>query len=251
MLILSSTTDNLQVVLGGAVTTNQLRCVSSWRDITTTTFTPGRTVTNTNNTTDVNIVPSPAASTQRVVDLVNIYNSDTVSATVTIKFDDSGTEYILWSGLLLPGQTIFYQEGIGWNVSNGSLGYTVALQYIVNSPTDAQTVFFGNIPVAPTTTANTRKVFVPTAGNVVAIDFYTQATGTAGTAEAWALSFRLNNTTDTAIATVSLATAERRWTNFSLSIPVIVGDYFEMKAVNPTWATNPTNVVGGGYVYIV
>ncbi len=114
MIVLTATTDNLQAVLAGSVTTNQPQCVTSWRDITTTDFTPGRTVINTNNTTDVNIVAAPAASTQRVVDLINIYNKDTVAATVTVKFDANGTEYILWKGSLAAGESVQYVEGKGW-----------------------------------------------------------------------------------------------------------------------------------------
>lgn len=116
MLILNATTDNIQVVLGGAVTTNQLQCFSSWRDITTTAFTPGRTVTNTNSTTDVNLVPAPGASTQRVCDYLSVWNADTVGATVTIKFDANGTEYILWKGALGIGERLEYQEGHGFRV---------------------------------------------------------------------------------------------------------------------------------------
>lgn len=121
MLILTETTDNIQVVLSGAVTTNQLECFSSWRDITTTTYLPGRTVVNTNSVTDVNVVPSPGASTQRVVDYLSVYNDDTVPATVIIKFDANGTEYILWKGTLLSGQSISYQDGSNWSLSaNGN-----------------------------------------------------------------------------------------------------------------------------------
>lgn len=116
MLILSATTDNLQAVLKGAVTTNQLQCFTSWRDITTAAYTPGRTVTNTNGTTDVNIVPAPAASTQRVVDYISVYNLDTVSATVVIKFDANATEYILWQGVLATGERVEYAEGLGFRV---------------------------------------------------------------------------------------------------------------------------------------
>lgn len=114
MIVLTATTDNIQAVLAGSATTNQPQCVTSWRDITTTAFTPGRTVINTNNTTDVNIVAAPAASTQRVVDLINIYNKDTVAATVTVKFDANGTEYILWKGTLAAGESVQYVEGKGW-----------------------------------------------------------------------------------------------------------------------------------------
>lgn len=116
MIILTATTDNVQVVLAGNVTTNQLPCYASWRDITTTAYTPGRTLVNTNNTTDVNVVPAPAASTQRVADYIAIYNADTVAAVVTVKFDANGTEYVLWKGTLNPNERVEYVEGAGFSV---------------------------------------------------------------------------------------------------------------------------------------
>ncbi len=114
MIVLSETTDNLQVVLGGSVTTNQLQCLTSWRDRTSTTFVAGRTVTNTNNTTDVTIAAAPASSTQRLIDLISIYNNDTAAQTVTVKLDANGTEYIYYKGILGVGETLTYQEGDGW-----------------------------------------------------------------------------------------------------------------------------------------
>lgn len=127
MIILSETTDNLQVVLGGSVTTNQLQCFASWRDRTSTTFVAGRTVMNTNNTTDVNIVPAPLSSTQRVVDFFTIFNRDTVNATVTIKLDANGTEYILYRVTLATGETIVYQEGVGFMVfaNSGAVKHSI------------------------------------------------------------------------------------------------------------------------------
>lgn len=116
MIVLTETTDKLQVVLAGTVATNQLPCVVAWRDVTTTAYTPGRTVTTTNNTTDVDIVSSPASSTQRVVDFISIYNADTDDRNVTIKFDANGTEYIIWKDILSPGDTVRYIEGAGFNV---------------------------------------------------------------------------------------------------------------------------------------
>lgn len=116
MIILTEVTDNIQVVLAGTVATNQLQCVTSWRDRTTTTFTPGRTVAVTNDTTDVNIVPAPASSTQRIVDFISVYNSDTDDRTVTIKLDANGTEYIIWKDTLSPGDTVRFIEGAGFNV---------------------------------------------------------------------------------------------------------------------------------------
>ena len=134
MIILSETTDNLQVVLGGTVTTNQLECMSSWRDVTTTDYTPGRTLVATNNTTDVNLVGSPAGSTQRVIDFVNVYNKDTVAAVVTIKFDANGTEKMLWKGSLSAGEGLQYVEGVGWQkLSTGG-----AVQIAAGGPVDIQ-----------------------------------------------------------------------------------------------------------------
>lgn len=116
MIVLSATTDTLQVVLADAVTTTQLACVSAWRDITTTAYTPGRTLITTNDTTDVTVVGSPVSSTQRVVDMLNVRNNDTATATVTVKFDANGTEYILWRDALQPGETLHYADGLGFVV---------------------------------------------------------------------------------------------------------------------------------------
>lgn len=116
MIVLSTQTDNLQVVLAGNVTANQLRCYSSWRDRTSTTFVAGRTVVLTNNTTDVNIVPAPGLSTQRIIDFLSVYNADTVNATVTVKLDDNGTEYILWKGILGTGEMLQYNDKAGFTV---------------------------------------------------------------------------------------------------------------------------------------
>lgn len=114
MIVLTETTDKIQVVLGGAITTNQLPCVANYRDITTSAYTPGRNLVNTNNTTDVDLVGSPASSTQRVIDFLNVYNADTVNATVTIKLDANGTEYVLYKGILGTGESLTYTSESGF-----------------------------------------------------------------------------------------------------------------------------------------
>lgn len=120
MIVLSDTNDTLEVVLAGAITTNQLQCLASFRDVTTTGYTPGKKVINTNSTTAVAVVDAPAASTLRVIDHVSIYNNDTVSATVTVKFNDNATEYILVKVTLLTQERLEYQEGVGWTVYNSA-----------------------------------------------------------------------------------------------------------------------------------
>lgn len=118
MIVLTQTTDVIQVLLGGAVTTAQLNCMANYRDITTTAYTPGRTIANTNNTTAVAIVPSPGASTQRVVDFLSVFNADTVNAQVTIRFSDNGTFYTLFRCVLGPGEKLEYIDGQGFRAIN-------------------------------------------------------------------------------------------------------------------------------------
>lgn len=119
MIILNSTTDLLEIVLSGTVTANQLEVTTAYRDITSTTYTPGRRLSTTNNSTDVTIVASPAASTSRVVDLINVFNKDTATQEITIKFNDNGTDYILYRNFIDPGQTISFIEGAGWSIGGG------------------------------------------------------------------------------------------------------------------------------------
>jgi hypothetical protein len=123
MIILTNTTDKISVSLSGTVTTNQIRCFASYRDTTTSTITPLRNVVLTNNTTLVDVVSSPAASTQRIVDYMSFYNSDTVTQTVNIEFNDNGTVYELMVASISSGEKIEYQEGQGFKVlgANGAI----------------------------------------------------------------------------------------------------------------------------------
>lgn len=123
MIILTEITDKIQAVLGGSVVANQMQCLAFWRDVTTTTFVPGRTLINTNNTTDVDVVGSPLSSTQRLIDYISVYNKDTSNQTLTIKLDANGTEYILWKGILGTLEKLEYSDKGGFVViaSNGGI----------------------------------------------------------------------------------------------------------------------------------
>lgn len=116
MLILSTTTDKIQAVLTGNVTANQLKCYAAYNDTTTTSITPGRNVTLTNNTTAVDLVGSPSASTQRVISYLSVYNSDTALSTVTINIVSSATSYPVFVTSLAVGEKLEYQQGEGFRV---------------------------------------------------------------------------------------------------------------------------------------
>jgi hypothetical protein len=147
------------------------------------------------------------------------------------------------SGLFLRDDGSWTSAGAG-----GGLGYTLGVQALTSSPTDAQTVYFGNLPRAPTTSAAISKIYVRKAMTIKMAEIYCYS-GTAGTNESWSLYIRKNNTTDYLIATLGVATNERVFSNAALSIPMAAGDYFEIKGVQPTWGTNPLTTIYGGYVY--
>lgn len=250
MLVLTETTDKIQIVLGAAKTTNDMNCFASWRDITTTTYTPGRTISNSNGTSDADLVGSPASSTQRVIDFISVYNKDTILQTTTIKLDANGTEKILWKGDIASGGELYYQEGMGFTYTAPSpQGYAINVQALTSSIADTTVYYFGMLPKAPITTANVSKVYIRKAGTIKIAEIYCYA-GTAGTAEAWSHYIRINNNTDYLIATLSESASERVFSNATLSIPVAVGDYFEIKGVPPAWVTNPLTTIFGGYIYI-
>lgn len=114
MIRLDTTTRTLQALLSGSVTTNQLNTTTSYSDATSGSFTGATTVINTNNTTAVTLAAAPTASVVRTIDSVNIFNADTVSQTVTIRYNDNGTFYPIVRSTLLTGETLGYTHGFGW-----------------------------------------------------------------------------------------------------------------------------------------
>jgi hypothetical protein len=127
MIILSNTTDKIQVLLGGS-STSPLPCYASYRDTQSgATLTPGRTVVNTDGATPVDVVPGPAASTQRGVDNITITNPNSGAATVTVRYNANSSTYVLSSLSLAGGETLQYSSGEGWRVlSNaGSVKHSV------------------------------------------------------------------------------------------------------------------------------
>jgi len=250
MIILNST-DTLQVVLNAAKTTNDMQIAVSYRDITATTFAHSRLLTTSNGVTDVNILTAPASSHWYIVDTISIYNADTALKNITVKYDVSAVETIIWKGDIAAGGMLFYNnDATGWTyVAPSPQGYAINVQALTSSPADTTPFYFGTMPKAIVTTAAISKVYIRKAGTLKIAEIYTYA-GTAGTAEAVSMYVRVNNSTDYLIATVSAATNERVFSNAALSIVLAVGDYIEIKCIPPVWATNPLTFIAGGYVYI-
>jgi len=123
MLILDATTKSLEVKLAGAVSANELPVTAHYTDITTTLYTPGSNDTQTNGSTAATIVAAPAASTQRHVESISVYNADTAAATVTIQLNNNSTLRIITKVTLQAAEQLFYEDGMGWQIidANGAV----------------------------------------------------------------------------------------------------------------------------------
>lgn len=130
MLRLDRTTRSLGIVLGGAITTNQLQVIVSGVDRVPTSaamqapvigFTQ---ISTTNSTTDVTICDAPGATGRvREVQSISVRNRDTAAAVVSIEYDDNGTDYVIFSATLSIGDFLVYSSESGWQVfdSTGQL----------------------------------------------------------------------------------------------------------------------------------
>lgn len=159
----------------------------------------------------------------------------------------------LWSSTTGPRDLYYQKDSKRFNLN---CGYTIPVSALSFSPLDATTYYCGNVGRAPVTTASQSKILFGAGGYVTAAEIYWYATGTAGTAENVSVYLRQNNTSDALVRTVGAATAEKRFDNTTVNsgsggIAITAGDWIEVKIVCPTWATNPTNVVIGGYITFV
>jgi len=116
MIILDATDQKIEFLLGGAVTTNELSWMTSYVDHTDETFVPASSNGVSSGATPVTLMAAPAASTQRQLKYVNIYNADTVAAVVTVQLDDNTVDRVLLKVTLQPGYQLTYVDSDGWKV---------------------------------------------------------------------------------------------------------------------------------------
>jgi hypothetical protein len=120
MILLTSTNDKIQVITGG---TQAVKVHASYVDVSGATVTPGRLNTAIASAATTDVVASPAASTQRNLKHLSIYNSDaSVSDTITVQHTDGTTVIILIKLTLLAGYTLTYNDLDGWVLMDASGG---------------------------------------------------------------------------------------------------------------------------------
>lgn len=133
MLILTTTTDTLETLLG-AVPVSGLPCFVAYRDVNTTDYTPGRQTTSLTTNTVTGVLNSPAVNTQRVVDFVNIFNPNAAAISVSVRIKIGGVPFNLTTVVLATGERLEYQDGSGWSVYTVSGAIKQSLNQGVNSP---------------------------------------------------------------------------------------------------------------------
>ncbi len=121
MINLLNTTDKLEMALDAASTLCQ--SVVTYKDYTSSAISPSRLVIASNGTSQVDISGSPAASTQRVIDYISVYNDEaSLSRTVTIRYNGNGTTYNLFKCTLAAGEKLEYTDANGWRVFASQTG---------------------------------------------------------------------------------------------------------------------------------
>ena len=141
--------------------------------------------------------------------------------------------------------TKFLRGDASWAIPPG-----IALQARADTfdPADATTYYFG-MP-GHDSTVDRNRVYIPIAGKITKAYVYWIALGTAGSAEKISVYLRKNNTSDTLLGEWETSDAGKLIAKTGLDISVAAGDYFEIKVVCPTWATNPTQVQINATIYI-
>jgi hypothetical protein len=120
-MLLAATTSALEIKLAGAVAANEAVTAATFADMTTSAHTPGTQQGASTGATAATIVAAPAASTQRKITTLSVYNADTADITALVQRNDNGTLTQLVKCTIAAGYTLFYSDVDGWR-----LGVTAA-----------------------------------------------------------------------------------------------------------------------------
>lgn len=130
-------------------------------------------------------------------------------------------------------------------LDGGGLGYTLQVSTLSNgNPADSTTYYLANAQSMQNNTSaatNAARFYIPKAGTITAVYGVATVAGTLGTSESSTLAVRLNDTTSTTVtSSLAMSSAANTFSNSSLSIAVVAGDYISITLATPAWVTNPT-----------
>jgi hypothetical protein len=189
MILLTATTDKIQIVTDAAVTVD---VHVSAVDLSGTTVTPLRQNTAISTATTTDVLAAPASSTQRNLKTLNARNRSTsASVGVLVQFNQNATIYELFAATLRPGETLEYVEGVGFFVVGPRLPTTP------NASTSDQSI--GASATAYLAGSALRFDANPSIGTVLQWRISVAKSGAATATETWDIRFGANGTTgDTA-----------------------------------------------------
>ena len=121
-LVLDTTTKTIKVVMSGAAATTNPDFTASYADNNGTTFTEAASDGALTGGTDATVVAAPASGYRRVIKKIFIENKDTAAVTITVKYDNNGTQRNIVKVTLQVGDT---WSTDGTYDTNGSLKQTL------------------------------------------------------------------------------------------------------------------------------
>ena len=153
-LILDSTLKTIKVSMSAAAATTNPDFTVSYADNNGTTFTEGASDGALTGTTDATVVAAPASGYRRIIKGIFIENKDTAVVTITVKYDNNGTQRTIAKVTLAVGDT--------WS-TDGTYDTTGALKQTI-STINLATQVTGTLSVA---NGGTGLTSVGTSGNIL------------------------------------------------------------------------------------
>lgn len=137
-LVLDSTLKTIKVSMSAAAATTNPDFTVSYADNNGTTFAEGASDGALTGTTDATVVSAPASGYRRIIKKIFIENKDTAAVTVTVKYDNNGTQRTIVKVTLAVGDT--------WT-TDGTFDTTGALKQTLGT-INLTTQVAGTLPVA-------------------------------------------------------------------------------------------------------
>lgn len=104
-IVLDSTLKTIKVSMAGAPATTNPDFIAAYADNNGTTFTEAANDGALSGTTDVTVVDAPASGYRRTIKKIFIENKDTAAVTITVKYDNNGTQRNIVKVTLNVGDT--------------------------------------------------------------------------------------------------------------------------------------------------
>lgn len=132
-MILTATSQLLELVLSAA---GSVEWTAAWTNILADDATVGADSGVVTTTTAAAVLPAPAASAQRRLEVLSLFNGDVAPITLTLRLNNGGSYRRLWLGTIPPGGTLSWSRSGGWSVPGTGTAGSALKQLIINPQMD-------------------------------------------------------------------------------------------------------------------